>query len=273
MRSAANENLELKRQGKIPRDKKGKIVFWKDKLKELPPTRRPCLHHMKGRIDFKVCTHEYHCKNCEFDQYFQDQYSVHAFVKPIDFMDVEGFKIPQGYYIHRGHCWAKLEEGSQVRLGIDDFALRLLGPFDRIKAPLIGKILKQDQGDIMVNRGKFKANLLTPVSGVVTAINHRLKNQGSLANEDPYSEGWIVRIYSSNLRNDLKTLMIGSEKEDFYLKEVNNLYQLIENEAGPLLTDGGQFTNDIFGKIPCLKWECLTKLFLKHKAFTLILNL
>jgi glycine cleavage system H lipoate-binding protein len=262
LRQAAIQNKKLREEGKTPKGKKAGIVFWKDRLKELSANQRPCLHHMKGRIDFRACTHEYRCGNCEFDQYFQDQYTVHAFVRPVDFLDVEGFKIPQGYYLHQGHCWAKLEEGSEVRLGIDDFALRLLGPLDRITAPLVGKELQQNRSDILMNRGKFEAKVLSPISGVVTAVNSKLREQGNLANKDPYSEGWILRIHSSDLRQDLKNLMIGDETEAFYSQEVDRLYNLIEDEAGPLSADGGQLHNDIFGNMPQLGWERLTKLFL-----------
>ncbi len=262
LRQAAIQNKRLRGEGKTPKGKKAEIVFWKDRLKELPANQRPCLHHMKGRIDFRACTHEYRCGNCEFDQYFQDQYSVHAFVRPVDFLDVEGFKIPQGYYLHQGHCWAKLEEGSEVRLGIDDFALRLLGPLDWIKAPLVGKELQQNRSDILMNRGRFEAKVLSPISGVVTAVNSKLREQGNLANKDPYSEGWILRIHSSDLRQDLKNLMIGDETEAFFSQEVDRLYNLIEEEAGPLSADGGQLHNDIFGNLPQLGWERLTKLFL-----------
>lgn len=262
LRRAALRNKKLREQGETPKGKQGAIVFWKDRLKELSPSRRPCLHHMKGRIDFRACTHEYRCGNCEFDQYFQDQYTVHAFVRPVDFLDVEGFKIPQGYYLHQGHCWAKLEEGSEVRLGIDDFALRLLGPMDQIKAPLVGKEIHQNSSNILMNRGKFEAKVLSPVSGVVTAVNSKLREQGYVANEDPYSEGWILRIHTHNLRQDLKNLMIGKETETFYSQEIHRLYDVIEDAAGPLTADGGQLNNDIFGNLPQLGWERLTKLFL-----------
>jgi glycine cleavage system H lipoate-binding protein len=262
LRRAAFRNKKLREQGETPKGKQGAIVFWQDRLKELPPSRRPCLHHMKGRIDFRACTHEYRCGNCEFDQYFQDQFSVYTFVKPVDFLDIEGFKIPQGYYLHQGHCWAKLEEGSDVRLGIDDFALRLLGPLDQIKAPLVGKEIQQNRSDILMNRGKFEAKVLSPVSGVVTAVNPKLREQGNMANEDPYSEGWVLRIHTHNLRQDLKNLMIGEETETFYSEEVDRLYKVIEDETGPLTADGGKLHNDIFGNLPQLGWERLTKLFL-----------
>jgi hypothetical protein len=107
MRRVALENQRIKGEGKIPQGKRGKIVFWKERLKELPTWKRPCLHHMKGRIDFRACMQDYKCGNCEFDQYFSDQYTVHAVVRPVDVLDVKGFKLPHGYYLHRGHTWVK----------------------------------------------------------------------------------------------------------------------------------------------------------------------
>lgn len=262
LRRACEKNNRLKEHGKSLKGKQGKIVFWKDKLNELPHWQRPCLHHMKRRIEFKACNREYRCGNCEFDQYFNDQYTVHAVVRPVDFLDIDGFKIPQGFYLHRGHAWMKVEEGSEVRMGVDDFALRLLGPLDQIEAPLVGKTLKQDRADIMMRRGRHKANILSPVSGVVTAINPKLRERGDLSNQDPYSDGWVLRAHSKNLRQDLKNLMIGRETEDFFAKEVDHLYSVIEEEAGPLAADGGQLGHDIYGSIPQVGWERLVKRFL-----------
>lgn len=262
LRRVCYENDKRIKQGKILKGKKGQIVFWKDKLKKRPPLKRPCLHHMKGRIDFKACNREYKCKDCEFDQYFDDQYAVHAVVRPVDFIDIEGIKIPYGFYLHKGHTWVKVEEGSDVRIGLDDFALRMLGPLDYIEAPLIGKTLEQNSDDITLRRGTNNAKVLSPISGVVTAINSNLRNDGSLANQDPYADGWVLRVHSKNLRKDLFSLMIGNETKDFYKEEIDRLYRVIEDEAGPLAADGGQLGADIYGNIPQIGWNRLVKLFL-----------
>jgi glycine cleavage system H lipoate-binding protein len=262
LRRVCYENDQLIKQGKIPKGKKGQIVFWKDKLKKQPPFKRPCLHHMKGRIDFKACNREYKCKDCEFDQYFDDQYAVHAVVRPVDFIDIEGIKIPHGFYLHKGHTWVKVEEGSDVRIGLDDFALRMLGPLDHIEAPLIGKTLEQNSADITLRRGTNNATVLSPISGVVTAINSNVRNDGSLANQNPYADGWVLRVHSKNLRKDLLSLMIGRETKDFYKEEIDRLYQVIEDEAGPLAADGGQLGTDIYGNIPQVGWNRLVRLFL-----------
>jgi glycine cleavage system H lipoate-binding protein len=263
MGRVAEENKKLRKAGKVPQGRRGKIVSWKDKLKEYPTWKRPCLHYMKARIKFRACNHEYCCSDCEFDQYFHDQYTVHAVVTPVEVLDVNGFSIPQGYYFHRGHTWVKIEEGSSVRVGMDDFALRLLGPLDRIEVPLMGKEVRQARADISVSRGIHQAKVLSPVNGVVTAINSQLRDEGRLANEDPFSGGWIMRVHPENLRQDLKNLMINTETRDFMVGEAERLYQVIEEVGGPLSTDGGYLGNDIYGSMPQLGWERLIKLFFR----------
>jgi len=263
MRSIADENKRLKQEGRVPEGKRGKIISWQEAMRTRPASRRPCVHHMRGNISFRACTHDYRCANCDFDQYFHDQYVVHAVVRPVDVLDVKGFRIPQGYYLHSGHTWIKVEESSIVRVGIDEFALRLLGPFDRIEAPLVGKEVQQGRADIDVVRGAHKAGLISPVSGVVTAVNAKLREEGDAAGQDPYSEGWVTTIHTKTLRQDLKNLMIHTESAEFMEDEVARLYQVIEETAGPLAADGGQLGHNIYGHMPELGWERLVKSFLK----------
>jgi glycine cleavage system H lipoate-binding protein len=263
MRRVAAENKRLREKGKIPSGKRGRIAFWKDKLREMPAWKQPCLHHMIGHIEFRACTHDYQCGDCEFDQYFNDQFAVHAVVQPVDVLDIKGFKIPHGFYLHPGHTWVKIEEGSTVRVGLDDFAMRLFGPLDQIEAPLMGKQLEQGRDDISLRREGNNANLLSPVSGVVTDINPALRERGSRGSEDAYSESWILRLHCTNLRQDLKNLMIGDQASEYLDEEVNRLYEVIEETAGPLATDGGYLGDDIFGNLPQLGWQKLTRLFLR----------
>jgi len=263
MSRTAEANNKLRQAGRIPEGKRGRIVSWKEKLSALPPWRRPCIHYLKGRINFRVCTAEYHCGQCEFDQYFYDHDNVHAELTPVDYLEIKGFRVPQGYYLHKGHAWARLEESPLVSVGMDDFSLRLLGPLDRIEAPLMGKEVTQGETDITVRRGDLTAKISSPVSGIVTAVNPRLREQGSLANESPFSSGWIIRVFAKNLRQDLRDLMISNETRNFMGEEVTRLYRLIEEVDGPLAADGGYLGTDIYGSMPHLGWERLTDFFLR----------
>ncbi len=157
----------------------------------------------------------------------------------------------------------KIEEGSTARIGLDDFALRLLGPLDRVDAPLLGKEVKQDRDDILLSRSSNTARVQSPISGVVTDINPELRERGSLANQDPYTQGWVMRLHSQNLRQDIKNLMIGEQASQYLDGEIDRLYEVIEEEAGPLAADGGYLGDDIYGNLPQTSWQKLTRQFLR----------
>ncbi len=259
----AAENRSRQLQGERPPGRRGAIVSWQEHLKRLPLRKRPCLHHLRARIAFRACTHDYLCGKCDFDQYFNDPYSVFATVRPLDALDIHGIRLPQGYYLHPGHCWVRVEEASTVRVGFDDFALRVLAPFDRVEAPLVGKPLCRDAAAIAAGRGAHRARFLSPVNGVVIAMNASLRESGWRAGTDPYTAGWVLQAYVPNLLNDLHALMIGDQASGFLEGEIERLQDLIEEKAGPLAADGGRLGYDIFGCLPQLGWDALVSAFLR----------
>ena len=89
-----------------------------------------------------------------------------------------------------------------------------------------------------------------------------MREQGSLANQDPYTQGWLLRLHAPELRQELRQLMIGNESRDFLARELDRLFEVIEEHAGPLAADGGYLGDDIFGNLPNVGWERLTSAFL-----------
>jgi hypothetical protein len=94
-------------------------------------------------------------------------------------------------------------------------------------------------------------------------MNPRVREQGHLANQDPYAEGWVMTLHPQNLRQELKTLMIAQEAEQFIEHEVDSLHHLIEEVSAPLAADGGTLGKDVFGAMPQLGWDRLAKSFLR----------
>ena len=72
-----------------------------------------------------------------------------------------------------------------------------------------------------------------------------------------------MRLHCSNLRQELKNLMIGDQAGQFIDQEIDRLYEVIEETAGPLAADGGYLGDDIFGNMPGIGWQKLTQLFLR----------
>jgi glycine cleavage system H lipoate-binding protein len=258
---SATKNREARRQGKIPLAPDGRIAFTRERLQLLPKGERPCLLYANGLIDYKICCKNYECLFCEFDRYFSEQHQVHAIVRPLDVLHVRGFRMPQGYYFHMGHAWVRIEEKSDVSIGLDDFTLCLLGPLDHIDVPLIGNTIHQDKPLITIGRGRHSATVLSPVSGVVSTINLSVKENPVIANEDPYARGWILKVHADNLRQDLKNLLIGSESVKQLEQEIERLLREIEMTTGRSLSFGTDVHDGMTHHLPDIGWERLVRLF------------
>jgi len=261
LRKTAEENRVLRQQSRTLSPKRAHIEHWTERLKKRPALQRPCIHAMKKEIDFRPCSREYQCAQCDFHQFFQDVFTVHAVLTPVELLEVHGVHVPQGYYLHTGHAWARLEEKNVVRIGLDDFALRLLGPLDRITTPLVGKEIRKGEPAFTVMRQGQAARVLSPVSGVVMEVNPELRKDSTLANSNPYGQGWFVQVYASELRSELKDMMLGQETEAFLSSELDRLYGLIEEVQGPLAADGGVLVDDIYGNLPGVEWARLCSSF------------
>jgi hypothetical protein len=70
-------------------------------------------------------------------------------------------------------------------------------------------------------------------------------------------------IHSTNLRQDLRELMIGDQAGEYLDDEIDRLYEVIEEEAGPLAADGGYLGDDIYGNLSPDVWDKLTRKFLE----------
>ena len=262
LQQAADKNRAARRQGKIPLTPNGRIAYTRERLRMLPDGERPCLLYANGLIDYKICCSNYECVFCEFDRYFTEQYQVHTVVRPLDVMNICGFRLPQGYYYHLGHTWVRIEEKAEVCVGIDDFALRLMGPVDRLELPFVGNAIQQGQTVFQARRGAHVIALQMPVSGLVSSINLAAKEKTALVREDPYASGWLIKVQTDNLRHDLKGLTIGSESVEWLNREIDRLNREIESSGGvpfDTATSGGE---DGAARMPLIDWEKLSRLFL-----------
>ena len=262
MNRVCMENEALKAEGKPLTGNRAKIEFWMDRLRKMPAAGRPCVHSMKGRIEFKNCPKSYHCHDCEFDLYFHDQFKVHTVMQPVGFDDIHGVSLPTGYYLHPGHTWIKMEDQGVVRIGVDDFAGRLFGRFDRFKAPLTGKELHQGKPMVSMARQDHHIQFVSPVSGVLIEVNARLQKNPGLIHESPYTDGWIFLVHCPDLKQELKELMFMSSCNDFMNREVGRLYEFIEAETQLKAADGGQLVSDIYGNLPGADWNLLKEKFI-----------
>ena len=241
----------------------GKHMTWQDAMRMSPELGRVCRHTLTGRIPGRACAYDYECASCDFDQFFEEVWTTKERTYPYEVQNIKGFDMPMGYYFHNGHTWARIEGGGYIRVGIDDFALKLLGESQGMDLPLMGKELDQDKAGWGLKRNGNTADVLSPVNGIIMEVNEKIRTNPSIANNDPYSAGWLFMVRTPDIKGTMKQLMDDKAGMPWMSNEVGRLETMIEEVAGPLAADGGYLASDIFGNIPALGWDRLTKAFLK----------
>ena len=113
--------------------------------------------------------------------------------------------IPDNLHYTKDHEWIAVE-GEIATVGITDFAQRELGDIVYVEVETVGKQL--DAGVVFgtVEAVKTVSDLFLPVSGTITELNPALANSPESVNNDPYGEGWMIKMKLSN-PEEVKTLM------------------------------------------------------------------
>ena len=155
-------------------------------------------------------------------------------------------ELPGTLFVHSGHTWAKLDSyGGAVQVGLDGFAQGVLGRVDRFELPRDGARLRQGEPAFAAIQSGKRIEFVSPVDGVVCAVNERINADPSAARKEPYGKGWAFMLRPSNLSRDLKKLRIGAdaaawlEKEARSFTEFLSLHRAVPAEVGATLPDGG----------------------------------
>jgi glycine cleavage system H protein len=104
---------------------------------------------------------------------------------------------PDDLRYHREHDWARVE-GGEATLGITWFAQDALGELVHFEAPEEGATLTKDQAYAEVESVKAVSDVIAPLSGEVLEVNRGVADAPETVNDDPYGEGWLVRVRLSD---------------------------------------------------------------------------
>ena len=100
---------------------------------------------------------------------------------------------PDDLKYHSEHDWARME-GDEAVLGITWFATDSLGELVHFEAPEVGSTVTKDQSYGEVESVKAVSDVIAPLSGEVLEVNERVIDAPETVNEDPYGNGWLLRI-------------------------------------------------------------------------------
>jgi glycine cleavage system H protein len=104
---------------------------------------------------------------------------------------------PDGLQYHPEHDWARID-GDEAVLGVTWYAQDALGELVHYEAPDVGSTVTKDSSYGEVESVKAVSDLISPLSGEVLEVNAKVVDAPETVNDDPYGDGWLIRIRMSN---------------------------------------------------------------------------
>ena len=124
---------------------------------------------------------------------------------------------PDELRYHPEHDWARIED-SEATFGITWYAQDALGEVVFYEPPEVGSEVTKDQAYAEVESVKAVSDVYAPLSGEILAVNDAVAENPELVNEDPYGEGWLIKVKLSS-PEEAETLLGADE----YRKLLENL--------------------------------------------------
>ena len=144
-------------------------------------------------------------------------------------ISTESFEIDPGVFHSPGHTWTRIAPDGRVRIGIDEFTRKAVGPLDKVELPRAGMKVRKGETLITAVRDGRRITLASPLSGTIAATN--ASRGGCRAGE------WLICLQPTRIGAELKRLLIGEEAAAWLAAEIARFREF--------LVDG-------FGKTPAL---------------------
>jgi glycine cleavage system H protein len=126
-------------------------------------------------------------------------------------------EFPEGLKYSKEHEWVLVEDNTAT-IGITEYAQEELGDVVYVELPEVGEKIVKDDPFGAVESVKAVSDVYAPVSGAVLEVNDQLPDNPEAINDDPYGDGWMIRVELSDL-DDLKDLMDADEYAEYVAQQ------------------------------------------------------
>lgn len=164
------------------------------------------------------------------DKQLKPQIHVTHMGKP-DGLRTGEFSIPGGVFISSGHCWAGLTQDGAVRIGIDDFAKKLIGPVDGMDLPNVGMTVHVGQPLFSVTQNSRRVQFHSPVGGRVVKVNAALNEEVEKLDVTPYHPNWVCVIDGDDLDAEIPALKIGKSAVTFFQDDIRRFLAFMSEDV------------------------------------------
>jgi len=120
---------------------------------------------------------------------------------------------PEGLKYSKEHEWVLVEDNVAI-IGITEFAQGELGDIVFVELPEVGEKISKDDPFGSLESVKAVSDIFAPISGAVVEINDDLKENPEAINEDPYGDGWMIKVQMTDM-DELKDLMSSDDYAEF----------------------------------------------------------
>jgi glycine cleavage system H protein len=170
------------------------------------------------------------------------------------------FNLPEGkIYYHQGHSWVIPESSNIVRVGIDDFAQKLVGRIDAVKFPKVGSRVTQGEKAWSLHVGAKSIDMLSPVDGNIVEVNETLISSPESIGKDPYGQSWLLKVQVPKVSANLKNLLSGGLARKWMEGIKENLFTRMNYNLGAVSQDGGVPVYGIARSLDPEKWDEIVK--------------
>jgi glycine cleavage system H lipoate-binding protein len=181
------------------------------------------------------------------------------------------FLIPKGYFISKAHTWVEVLFSGQARVGIDDFAQKVIGTIETIEVAPLGAEIKKGETLLTIRHGSRSLSIPAPITGKILTVNESLLASPETVRRDPYISGWIVVMAPKNISAELPLLSIAEDAAQWLRKEISRFRDFIKAQshlgipapAGATLLDGGTPLSGVLEQFNENTWSAFQREFLK----------
>lgn len=217
-----------------------------ERFEGLPESRRRCRHELAGHCGERTCDNAFHCATCAWHRAFANtRAELRGAAEPDGDLSVCGLRIPGGWGFDRGHTRVEPAGDGTVRIGLDDFARRLLGRCDATGLPPAGSAVRAGEPAWEMRRGARSVRVLAPLDGTVV-------ESGSAGGD------WTLRVRPRQPIESQVHLLRGEEARAWLQSEVEALQQRLAGAAArTAMADGGELVQDVPAAHAAAEWDSI----------------
>lgn len=128
-------------------------------------------------------------------------------------------KFKSDRFYNSNHLWVKQDDAGLIVVGMDELGLDSMGELAYLMLPKEGSPIEMGKAMGSIEAAKMTSELIAPISGIVTEKNEAALQNPLLVNEQPYDEGWLLKIEPTQWEAESTTMVSGDDVQEWWNQE------------------------------------------------------